>query len=301
MIKTPTGEQGNTQIFPNITGYTVQFMYRSRNLEENYAQELVLVYNFTPQEENREPFAARLFLANTTASSYLWDQILIPSQVVSASIELANITILDKPLIQARCLRYQDWANSTYIVLYWPEKSVFTINNASQQYNVELNLFTLLEPKDINNTQAQLTEIAKAIASYWEPVRTGTFTSLFVSQHGLELGATATTLIVSLVIFYLFELRRQAIANANALQKLSRQNQQLIDAIRKTQKASLPSIERISETYKTATGEAFTTALLGKRMTELEKVGIVRSTISNNQDEPSQTWKTRISFGPAKH
>lgn len=300
LIQTPTGEQGNTQIFPNITGYTVQFLYRDTYSENKFRQDLILYYEYTPQEEGREPVEVTLQIANTTASFRRWET---TDQSKVTQLELTNITIFDNPPIIASYFGWQDNIdNHIQLVMYWYETSVFTINNASQQKHVELSLITYPErPEDIPNVEAQLLPIAKAIANYWQPIKTWTFIGLFLSQNGLELALAAAAILVVLIVFYLFELRRQTTANANAYRKLSRQNQQLIDAIQKTQRTTLPTIERLNEAYRTVTGEAITAPQLEQRINELEKVGMIRSTISNIQDEPTQTWKTGITFGTAKH
>lgn len=308
LIQTPTGEQGNTQIFPNITGYTLQFLYRDTDFEQTAKQNLSLIYFYAPQEEGKEPIWVALEIADTTSSLHRWEYCLVtwPTthgyQPRVTQLELTDTTILDNPPIIARYFGFQYHSdNQTQLVLYWYETSIFTINNASQQKHVKLSLITYPEnPEDIPNLKTQLLPIAKAIANYWQPIKTWTMISMILSQQGLEIATATAAFLVALTIFYLLELKKQTTANANAYQKLSRQNQQLIDAIQETRRNTLPTVERINETYRNATGDTITATQLEQRITELEKTGIITSQIANDQDAPAQTWTAKTTFSPRK-
>lgn len=308
LIQTPTGEQGNTQILPTISGYTVQFLYRDTEFEQKSHQDLSLVYFYAPQEEGKEPIWVTLEIAQTTASLHAWENCFVTwpetqgDQPKVSQLDLKDVTILDNPPVIGRYFGFQYHSDDqTQLVLYWRETSVFTINNESEQKYVKLSLITYPEtPADIPNVETQLLPIAKTIANYWEPIKTWALISLILSQQGLRLTMATTTILVALMIFYLIEFRKQTKANANAYDKLSRQNRQLIDAIQETQKTSLPIIDRINETYQTATGDTIDTAKLEQRIKELEKTGIVEGTITSDQDEPAQTWRARTTFGLRK-
>jgi DNA-binding HxlR family transcriptional regulator len=40
---------------------------------------------------------------------------------------------------------------------------------------------------------------------------------------------------------------------------------------------------------------------LEQKLAELEKIGVIRRTITSRQDEPTLTWKTQITFSIRKH
>lgn len=308
LIQTPTGEQGNTQIFPNITGYTLQFLYRDTQFEQTSKQDLSLIYFYAPQEEDKEPVWVALEIAETTSSLHRWETCLVTwpqthgYQSGVTQLELTDTTILENPPIIARCFGFQYHRdNQTQLVLYWYETSVFTINNASQQKHVKLSLITYPEnPDSIPNIKTQLLPIAKTIAAYWQPIKTWTFISITLSRQGLQIATATTASLIALSVFYILELKRQITANANAYRKLSQQNRQLIDTIHNTQRTALSTIERISETYRTATGNTIGATQLEQRITELEKTGIITSQIASDQDEPTQTWKPKIAFSLRK-
>jgi len=308
LIQTPTGEQGNTQIFPNITGYTLQFLYRDTEFEQTAKQDLSLIYFYAPQEEDKEPVWAALEIAETTSSLHRWETCLVtwPTthgyQPGVTQLELTDTVILENPPIIARSFGFQYHSdNQTQLVLYWYETSIFTINNATQQKHVKLSLITYPEsPEAIPNIKTQLLPIAKTIAAYWQPIKTWTFISMTLSRQGLQIVTATAALLIALIAFYILELKKQTTANANAYRKLSSQNQQLINAIQKTRRTTLPTINRINETYRTSTGDTIATAELEQRITELEKTGIITSQIANDQDEPAHTWKPKTTFSLRK-
>ena len=79
-----------------------------------------------------------------------------------------------------------------------------------------------------------------------------------------------------------------------ALQKLSKPNQQLIQAIKKAQKNSTANLNRIREVYQQTTGEEMPIVKLNEELLNLEKTGLIRRRLINNKDTPTQAWQTDI-------
>jgi hypothetical protein len=52
IIQTPAGEQGNTQLLPQIQGYTLVFAYRDNNFEEIARQDASLIYAYQKLSES---------------------------------------------------------------------------------------------------------------------------------------------------------------------------------------------------------------------------------------------------------
>jgi exosortase/archaeosortase family protein len=308
LIQTPTGTQGNTQIFPNITGYTLQFISRNRAAENQSKLDFALVFLYAPQEVDKEPIWVAIKIADNTSSFYPWETVLITwpeakgLQPDVAQLELTDTVILENPPKTARYFSFQKHLdNQIQLVLYWSQTSVFTINNTAQQKSVELSLITYPEnPETITKIKTQLLPIAKAMVAYGQPIEASALISMTVSQQGLQIAALTAAFLIALSVFYIFELKRQTTGNANAYRQLSQQSQQLVDAIQKTQRTTLPTTNRINETYRTATGDTITTTQLEQRITELEKTGMITSQIANDQDEPAHTWKPRTTFSLRK-
>jgi Flp pilus assembly protein TadB len=109
----------------------------------------------------------------------------------------------------------------------------------------------------------------------------------------VTLALASSAILMATAILYTFENRRQKRANANAYQKLSKLNKQIVDIIRETEKNDTPTFRKIAEACKKTTKNLNEEELLQK-LIELERTGIIKSQIVNKQDEPIQTWRTQI-------
>ena len=308
LIQTPDGEQGNTEIFPEIPGYSIQFIYRDTDFEQTAKQDLSLLYAYTSQED-KEPVWVALEIAPTRSSLHRWETCLVTwpqthgYQPKVTQLTLEDTQILDNPPIIARYFGFQYLKdNLTQLVLYWYETSTFTINNVTQQRNVKLSLLAFPEsPEEIPTTKPQLLQIAEAIAGYWQPIKTWALISMVLSQQGLTLASATTTTLIALAIILFYEHEKTKTANRNLYNKLSKPNQQLIDIIKETQKTTLPTLNNIQETYQKAALGLVTPQELERKIISLEGIKIAKSTIANNNDEPTQAWIVAIRSTPRKH
>jgi exosortase len=299
IINTPDGPQGNPQLFPQINGYNIEFVYRDTDFEATSKQDFSLIFALSPNQENLPPAWITLEIASTTSPLHRWETCLITwpqthgYQPKVTQLDLEDTQILDNPPIIARYFAFQYLTdNQTQLVLYWYETSTFTINNSTQQKNVKLSLITYPEtPQDVQNMESQLLPIAETVANHWQPLKTWALISMIISQHGLELATIATAILMVLSALYITEVRRQIRTSTNAYQKLGLKDQQLISAVKETQKINLPTLERIGETYAKSSNTKLKVQQLEQRLTELQKTGTVRTTLSSNRDEPIAAWK----------
>jgi hypothetical protein len=299
MVNTSDGLQGNNILFPQISGYTTQFLYRDTDFENTSGQDFSLIFALNPNQENLTPVWIGLEVASTINPLHRWETCLVTwpqthgYQVKVTQLDLKDTQILDNPPIIARYFAFQTLIdNQTQLVLYWYETCTFTINNATQQKHVKLSLITYpATPQDVPNMENQLLPIAEAIANHWQPIKTWALISMFISQHDLELATTASAILVVLSALYIIEVRRQRRTSMNAYQKLGTKDQQLVSAVKETQRTNLPTLERIREAYQKRSGAKLTAQQFEQRLTELQNVNMVKSTLSNNRDEPIITWQ----------
>ena len=140
IIITPQGEQGNIQLLPRIPDYELQFLYRDRQFEQEAGQDASLLYLYEPQNTIEYPVYVGIEIASTQSALHAWEVCLITwpqthgYQPKVTQIDLRDIQILQNPPITARyfAFKYIDF-NTTQIVLYWYETSIFTFNNTAQQ------------------------------------------------------------------------------------------------------------------------------------------------------------------------
>jgi len=296
LIQTPDGEQGNTQIFPQIPGYNLQFVYRDTDFEEISGQSLALIYAYEPQNESLGLVWLALEVATSTSHLHRWETCLLTWPVRQGAVpkvtqlDLRDITILQNPPITARFFAYNSTTDSqTWVVLYWFETSVFNVNNSSEQQHVEISLISQTE--NLSATEQQLQPLALAMADYWQPLKTWDFAALFLSQNSITLAETATVLLAVTLIISLYKTRERKKVNKVASQKLSKQNQQLIESIRKVEKPLTANLDKIREIYEQTMGKAFSDEQLQKDLLGLEKTGLISRRIVNVNDSPVQEWR----------
>jgi exosortase/archaeosortase family protein len=303
IVQTPSGEQGNTQLLPQIQGYKLEFVYRDRDFEELARQDASLVYAYDPLDNAKELVWVTVEIGSATSKLHPWEVCLISWPVAhgqSASVtqlDLKDIQVQQNPPIIARYFAFQ-WVetNQTEVVLYWFETARFMTNGTAQQKQLKMSLITYPD-KPQNITEAEdLLPFATAITEHWKPIKTWTQISLLLSQNGAYLAAITTALLVPVTFLYALEKRKQRKANAEAYRKLAKPNRQIIEAIVETEKSSPPTLDAIATAHKNRTGEPIEEEKLLHKLRELEKTDIIRGDIANIGDEPTMIWKTQMTM-----
>jgi exosortase len=301
IIQTPAGEEGNTELLPQIQGYTLVFVYRDIEFEELARQDASLVYAYYPSDKTNDPVWVGVEIGSTTSLLHNWERCLISWQIehdrpaLVTQLDLKDIQIQQNPPIIARYFAFQ-WVktNQTQVVLYWFETARFMTNGTPEQKNIKISLITYPSmPQNITEAENMLS-FATEIVEYWQPIKTWTQTAIILSQNGAHLAILTSLLLTFLIFFYVAEKRKQRKANANAYQKLSEPTKQIIDIVMETQKTTTPTLSAIAATYKNKTGKTIEKEELSNSISETEQTGIIKSSIGSNQDEPIQIWKAQM-------
>jgi exosortase len=297
LIQTPTGEQGNTQLLPQVSSYEPRFLYRDTNFENYSGQEASLIYAYEPQDYTKEPIYVAVEIASTRGPLHDWEYCLNgPGRPVYATkLDLTDTQILDNPPILARYYAFQ-WVstNETQVVLYWYETAIFMTNGTAQQKQVKISLETYPDSPQNLTRKEELLPFATAIAQHWEPIKTWTPIALSLSQQSLPLAAATSTPIPVIAVLYLLRKRNERKANSLAYTKLSQPAKDLVDIVSETEKKSASTIDKIADTYQKTTNQNISKDQLMQKLAELEKTGIIKRRITNKQDEPILIWKTQI-------
>jgi exosortase len=299
VIQTPNGEEGNTQILPQVPGYTLSFIYRDEYFEQIAKQDYSLVYAYNKSEEI---VWVGFEVVPTRSYVHLWEECLImwPEthgyQPKVAQLDLRDIQIMQNPPVIARYFAFQYTnTNQTQVVLYWVETSEFMVNNTTERKHVKISLITYPPTsQNITEVENQLQPFATAIANHWEPIKTWTQIALMMSKNGLTLTAAAVALLVAAVIFNTIEKIKAKKANTNFYNKLSTTSKVTIDAVAQAEKKYVPTLENITKTYQTLNLETTTKERLLQELVGFEKAGLVSNQIANKQDEPIQIWKSNL-------
>jgi exosortase len=301
MVTTPSGEKVSTTILPQIAGYNLSFLYRDTGFEAKAKQDMSLVYIYTPNNKTLMSVLATIEIASARSSLHRWEVCLITWPISKGyqprvnQIELKDLQLKDNPPVIGRYFAFNYKATGQMqAVLYWYETATFTVNATSQQKNVKISLIAY--PKNIEalpETEKQLVKVGTEICGYWQPIKTWSQVTLAISQNGLTFTLASTTILAITVLLQFYNAKKQKRANANAYQKLSKINMQLIDIIRRIEKKDMATFRKIAEEYKKASANTTEDELL-KKLSELERTGIIKGTIINKHDEPIKIWRTQI-------
>lgn len=291
-INTPSGQQVSAQILPQTDQYALTFLYRDTESEAQAKLDMSLVYLYTPLNQSNEPIWALVEIAPTQSSLHPWETDLVAPKV--RQIDLQDIQLTQNPQIISRYFVFNYAAtNKTQAVLYWFDTTAFMINLTSQEKHVKISLIAYPQSIDesaLAKVELQLVTLATAIANYWQQIKTWSQITLFISQNGITLStATAITLCLT-IIYHEVETRKRRKASIIATGKLASPSREIVKAVQETKKPA--TLENVSATLRKTVAHRITTEQLEQRLGELEKNGIIRSSVYSRNDEPVQTWKT---------
>jgi len=305
IVNTPSGQQISTQILPQIPNYNLHFLERDTDFEKKAKQDMSLIYLYTPTNASLEPIWVTIEIAPTRSSLHRWETCLITWPISKGyqpkvtQIELKDIQLNENPPIIGRYFAFTYIkTNETQVVLYWYETTTFTftINSTSQQKNAKISVIAYPEntEEELQDTEKQLTAIAKNITSYWQPIKTWSQITMIISQNGANLATINMVILAVIFLIYILETKKQNKNNTNAYLKLSQNNKQTADAVKETEKRSTPTLDNIVVTYSKQTRKKITRDQMLQKLAELEKIGIIERTIINKLDEPILIWKSKI-------
>jgi exosortase len=300
IVQTPTGEQGNTQLLPQIQGYTLTFAYRDKNFEEKAKQDASLIYAYTPTDQEKQPVYIAVEIASATSSLHRWEVCLITYQITherpasAIQLDLKDIQILQNPPIIARYFAFQ-WTktNQTQVVFYWYESAIFITNSTSaQQKQVKISIITYPDSPENVTKSEDLLPFATAIAGHWEPIKAWSQIAVILSQYSIYIAAIVVAVLPAVTILYILKWIKLKKANKKAYEKLSEHNKEIIEATSETQKTTTPTLEAITITQKKKTNKPLEREELLQKLLELEEIGLIKRDIANGSDEPILVWKT---------
>jgi hypothetical protein len=299
-VNSPSGQQISTGALPQVSDYNLSFVYRDTSFEIMAKQEMSLVYLYSPINKPHEPIWVTIEIASTRMPLHRWEGCLINWPILTGQqpqvtqIELKDVQLIQNPPIISRYFVFQHSStNETQAVLYWYESSTFNVNSTSQQKHVKISLIAYPESlEDLPNVENQLVALAKEIANYWEPIKTWSQIALLISKSSINLIGITSALLVAITVIYALEIKRQRKTNADVYQKLSKSDKQIIDGVQETEKKAMPTLDNIATTYQKIIGQSIDRDPLLQRLSDLEKAGIIKSSVANKQDEPAQIWKT---------
>lgn len=301
MIQTAYGEQGNVALLPQIEDYRLRFLYRDTDFEQLSHQDYSLAFAYYPEKQGDIEVKVALEVAESTVVLHLWEVCLITwaipkgDQPVTA-LDLRDVRIQEDPPIIARYFAFQEQGQThIQLVLYYFTTALFEIDNTTQKKQVKLSFITYFDnPEDLNVMEDKLLPFAEKTVNYWEPLRKWNVVVTAISKSSLPLATIASAALIALVPFSWVQMKKRSKVNASIYQKLHPYKQQILDAVRETEKKSLATFENIVETYEKMASQPIDKEGLLRNLAELEELEVIRNKIISENDKPVYIWKTQL-------
>jgi len=304
-VQTLGSEQATTQILPEIAGYATKFIYRDTEFEGISQQDASLTYAYIPANRAGTTIFTAIEIAKARYVLHPWEVCLITwpqiqgRQPSIAQLSLRDVQLLENPPITARYFAFQDSeTNTTQVILYWYENAIFNIGSTQEQRHVKISLITFVNDlKDISSIEEQLLQFGKAIANYWQPIKTWSKITLIISQNGATLITITITLLTIALVFQSMKNRKEKKSNLQVYKKLALKEERLIlQATHAANREDKSTGIAIASHYQKLARKPIALNVLIQKLDEAYKAGLVKREIANREDEPILVWKPRISF-----
>jgi exosortase len=295
VVQTPSGPQVNASnsLLPNITGYTLSYVYRDTAFEELAGQDASLVYAYSPDDNSSKIVWVAIEIASSTTSEHRWETCLINfplSQGNEASVsqlDLRDVLLQDNPPMTARYFAFQYVGkNQTQAVLYWYQTANFNINGTTQTKSIKMSLVTYpASPAQVADSENQELPIAVAINNYWQPIKTWSTVALTISQNGLVLSTGALAIFAVLVVYSSYLSVRDMRSLLTLQKKLPAQDQRLLDIVSRN-----TTTQAITAEFQKISPNPVLEAYVVDKLAEMEKAGLIRKKLVNRNDNPVLAW-----------
>jgi len=213
-------------------------------------------------------------------------------------LESKDIQLLEGNQLIAKYLVFQDpKQNYTQLTLYWYERATFKIGATVQQKYVRINLIILLtaNPSGYQRHEDQLLDFGKAIAHYWEPMKTQLLFSLGIPAQQTILIMSIAFIIIAKITQSTREWRKRT-NNLKIFNNFASTTDKLvlkvITELNRTKKAMTTA--EINGAIKNKVGKSMALKKLLERLNRLQEYGFIKMDVISNNNEPVLVWKNLI-------
>jgi len=296
----PTWEN-STNIFPQIQGYQLAFLYRDTDFERTAHQDASLVYAYLPTTSNntKSTIFATIGVADSISNLHSWEVCLISMQIARGQYPL--VSVLDQRDIQllpevpliARYLVFESPQKYTQVTLYWYEKATFKTGISVTQKYVRISLIILTQTgTPYEQYEDELLKVGRQTASHWEPLKTQALISLGIPAQQILLASSIAFVAFTKTAQSTYEKIKRT-NNQKIFQNFASQREKLI--LRTIQELAQEKKKMETRDIKTAIekklGESLELEDLSNTLNKLEEYGFIRKDIASVENRPKMIWK----------
>jgi len=309
-LTTITAEE-TEQLLPSIPDWDLEYLYRDTRVEDILKQDAALLFTYISQNTEDSSSLGYVYVGvQISTGRHTWEASLVTwpashGYPTATMFDQRDIQILQEPPLTGRFLAFQRQnSNRTEAVLYWFERVPFKISSVWEMRNVQISILAYTEElanaglitnsNDFTDVENLYLPLAQSIANYWQPIKTSSYITTLISNHGDKILYISGVLLTGTIILYALERRRERKANENTYRKLSTSYAASIEIVQETEQTRMPTLANIAATSIERNGQAVDTEQLLKSLSEIEKTGLIKKSVISKQDEPIQVWKTQI-------
>lgn len=291
--------QNSTNVFPEISGYTLSFLYRDTEFEKIARQDASLVYAYFPVNISCSVLYVDVGVASSISNLHSWEVCFIALQTAQGQYPLVNVLdsrdiqlLQDAPLI-ARYLVFESPDNYTQVTLYWYEKATFKTGLSVEQKYVRISLIILTQnSEEYPELEEELLAAAQLIAAAWEPLKTQALISFAVPAQQVLLAVSIAFLAVTITTQH-FSERRKTSNNLKLFNNFASSKEKLVlqTLLELGKEKKHVTTSDIVENVKEQVGRAMSSKKVLSVLNTLEEYGIIRTTVVSVGNAPVLVWK----------
>jgi exosortase len=301
-VTTLTGNPTSTQILPDISNYTLKFIFRDTAFEETAKQDATLTYAYIPFNNNsKEIIWVTMEIAKSRSSVHRWEACLIQlplklgKEPKVTQLDLRDVELVQNPPKVARFFAFtHKKTNLTQVVLYWYENTVFQSNSTMEQEYVKTGVMRYIDgPDEVYDAENQLLQFGKAIANYWRPTEMWSEIAMGISQNATNILTIATLLLAVIIVVETMRSQMNKRRNLTIYNKLSQRDKLILRAIHKANEKEHPTTNEVMSSYNKISEEKVELSAIIERLDHLKEMGLTELNIASWEDTPIMIWKAQ--------
>jgi len=294
VLTSPIEGSKDTQILPQVTNYTLMFLFRDTEMESTLKQDANLAYAYFPNDTSKRPVDVHLEIADAKTNLHSWDKCFAAWDQLTLY-DSKEIRLEENPPLIAQSFAYQEKDSISIIsVVYWYEKSLFIVNSTIEEKFVKISLMSVID--EISDRplmeEEQLLPIAYETAMYWQPVKQSSQIVLTFAKYRNELLIVMLASVIAPISFQAIKRGVQKKSLYPLYSKItSKTDKQILQAASQTK---VPTANQIALTYHKSSGKNMNLEKLIEKLEQAEKAGLIKREIMSFEDNPLLVWRTTI-------
>jgi exosortase/archaeosortase family protein len=302
---TNTAPEASTEVFPKVSDYNLNFLYRDTSFERISRTDASLTYAYFPQNVSNPTIFVLVGVGSSISNLHSWEVCLVSWRTAQGMAPVVNVfdsrdvQIMENPPIIARYFVFQyppdeaTLANYTQVTLYWYQKALFQTGLTVESKYTRISLLILTRNSDeYPKHEQRLLDLSQLIAAYWEPLKAQSLLSLGIPTIQILLVSTIVFAIAMQTTQYANEQRKKT-TNLRLFERYGSPEekglyQTIKDLRQKTKETTTKNLE--SAIRKEPANPGKTSNLLDT-LRNLQENGIIQLDVTNVQDQPKLVWK----------